>query len=825
MRLVAFVTLFALVGCQSAPPSQTGQTGGTVAETPAAPFHMDYDTEQNLDFFLQPESLEFLASGGPYYISPNTLPMPAFEEYGKLKQAKVDEAVQLTEQLFQDSRELSAQIREYELSLFSMLGVAVGGDSEFGDLTTDNVHERATYASQEAIISAYIKSLNQTSDDSYVFATMEYHKTMLALELGQTVLDDFTSLLLNAAQVDALLQGSSNPTISAALATFNQSMESVKASQELVDRILETSAQLDIALRQLATADYYLALTSVEYLKGEIPKVKEALESVTVSEAFTEEDIVFAKDYVEAYEILTEELEDRLNSLADKDQLLLEPQISFLPRAHADFWSYYNSAKSTLSTAASMAKTGALKTAEFGWDVTKTAFKGAQRVVGSTVEGASAITKSTFDFYTGVYYGNSLVEIGERQRQNYASWWDKTKNGTAGGETLRTGVKILEKSEELVGDIVSAPIKYTWGEGYVSWAVGGVSKMAAGALTSLGKGTFKLANPQSTNEDLFWGAFDVGTSVIGGSSSVVKASQVTKAGSSTGKNLVDQGANFLARLFNKGKATKLADRMDEIKTLLKEGDLTKEGVDLLKKELKQSRYELNRLKNVREGLEEGAQSLKEELATAASNLKEKTKDLVKSNASDQAENIQKLFREEIESSVKAYLKKFVDPIKSPADIFDNYVHGELDKWLAQTGKDFVSQSVIPWLMGSYDGVYSGIWSSHGSSFPVTLNVADSVISGSGTLNLQAGGMAVSSTLTINGTVDPKGNISGTIGQSATVGGVAQGAGSGAGSFSGKIEDNTMTFNYSGSGTTTVSAGGFSATGSGGDSGTVVLTRQ
>jgi|GEM_PF-4971080 len=830
--LVVSAMLLLLAGCQSpaAPGQDNGMsapstTGAETAKAPAAPFNMDYDTEQNLDFFTKPESIELLASGGPYYISPSTLPMPAFEEYNKLKQAKIAEAMDITEALISRANTLEAKIRQYESSLFAMLGVAVGTDKIFGDLTTGNVAERASYASKEQITMAYIKSLPANAEDPYATAGADYHKSMLALDLGTTLLDDYTSLLLNAGQVYELLQSSENADIKSALADFDKEMEAVSGAKADVEGILSKSAELDTALRQLSTAEYYMAQTSIEYLKIEIPKAKTALETINASEDFTEEDIAFAKQYVAIYEEFVKVLEEKLGKLDDKDQMLLASTAIYPPKAHADFYSAYESTKSALSTGVSIVGSGIATTVDYGWAATKATVHGAQVVAGSVVEGAGTITKSTFDFYSGVYYGNSMLEIKERQDNNYANWWDKSKNGTAGAATLKLGGEILSKSEEIVGDIVTAPINAIWGEGYVSWAVGGVAKMGAGVFTSLGKGIFALASPQSSGEELFWGAFDVATSLIGGSSSVVKASQVTEGGAKAAKNFLDQGATYLAKIMGKSKAAKLADRMEEINTLLKQSGLKEDVKAALKKELKQTKYEVNRLKNVANALDESASTLKKEISDGVNNFKQNSRDLVKKNLNDQAENISKTFNEEIESSVSGYVKKFLDPIKSPADIFDNYIHGELDKFLAGAGKDFISQTLIPWLMGNYDGVYSGTWKTQAGSFPVSVTVSESIITGKGTINLSAGGLKMTSNISISGTVDAKGGIKGTMSQTGQISGAASGSGGGSGSIGGKIENGTMSMTYSGSGTTTMNIQGYSRTASGGDSGTIILTRQ
>lgn len=819
-----------MTGCQTAATGtgdETGKPSTQVTEKaePVAPFNMDYKTEDNLDFFAQPEPLELLASGGPYYISPNILPMPAFQEFNKLKQAKVDEAMAVTDALLSRSNTLEAKIRQYESSLFAVLGVAVGADKAYGDLTTGNVDERAFYVSKEQITMAYIRSLKLNAEDPYMAANAKYHKSMLALELGSTILDDYTSLVLNAAQLYDLLQSSENADIKSALADFDKEMEAIGDAKADIEGIITKSAELDTALRQLSTAEYYMARTGVEYMKMEMPKVKTALEGIKASEEFTEEDIAFTKQYVQVYEEFIKVLEDKLQNLADKDQLLLAKDVSYMPKAHADFWSAYESTKSALSTGVSVVGSGISTVGEYGWAATKATYHGAQRVVGATVEGAGTITKSTFDFYSGLYYGNSLYDIKLRQNENYANLIQKAKDGTAGAETLKLGGEILGKSEEIVGDIVSAPIKAIWGEGYVSWAVGGVAKMGAGVFTSLGKGIFALSNPQSSQEDLFWGAFDVATSLIGGSSSVLKASQVTKGGASTAKNFLDQGATYMAKLLGKSKAAKLAARMDEINNLLKQSGLSDEVKAALKKELKQSRYEINRLKNVAGTLDDQAKALKTEIEEGIGSIRKNTKEIVKKNLDDQAENISKAFNEEIESSVTGYLKKFIDPIKSPADIFDNYVHGELDKFLAGKGKEFFTNYLIPWLMGNYDGVYGGYWKTQAGTFPVAVTVKDNAISGSGVINLGYAGVSVTSTIAIQGTVDSKGGFTGTMSQSGSIKGVVGGTGGGSGTISGTIVDGTMTMNYSGSGSTTISAQGFSTTAGGSDAGTIMLYLQ
>jgi hypothetical protein len=827
--LLAASVLLMIAGCQNPTTLSENRTvtSSTTAteEVKTEPFHANYEPKDNLDFFTKPESIELLASGGPFYISPRSLPMPAFEEYNKLKQAKIDEAISITDELISRANNLSAKVRQLEMSLFAMFGIALSEDKNLANLTTGNLNERATYVAKELILQSYIKSLPLKSDEPYVLASAKYHKSMLALELGATMLDDYTSVLLNAGQLYEILQSSASDKVKAALNDFDKEMAIADNAKADIEAIIAKSNELDTALRQLATADYYLAETGVEYMKTEIPKIKAELERITPTDNVTADDIAFIKQYLASFDELTNDLVNKLAKLKDKGQILQVKDLSYLPKAHADLWGYYQSAKNSLSSAASAVGSGIVTTLDYGWSATKATVHGAQRIAGTAVEGANAITKSTFDFYAGLYYGNSLSEIRERQNQNYASWSEKTWNGTAGSDTFKLGGKILDKSEEIVSDIVTAPIRYTWGEGNVSWAVGGVSKIASGVLTSLGKGIYKLSNPESTAEDMFWGSFDVGTSLLGGSSAVLKASQVTSSGAKTGKNILEQGANYLSKILRDSKAAKLAERMEEIKDTLKQSGLADELKSALKKELKQSKYELNRLKNIAAAAEENSSTLKATLKEEAENFTNNLKATVKKNLNEQAENISKTFSEEIESSVSAYIKKFLEPIKSPAEIYNNLVHGELDKWLADQGKNFIANTLIPWLASPYDGVYKGTWKSRSVSFPVTINVNQGAVDGSASVSLGSGSVSVQATISISGTVDAFGNISGSIKQTAKINGAVQGGGSGSGSFSGKIADGQMTFNYSGSGSSTVSSQGFSKTTSGGESGTIILKKQ
>lgn len=112
---------------------------------------------------------------------------------------------------------------------------------------------------------------------------------------------------------------------------------------------------------------------------------------------------------------------------------------------------------------------------------------------------------------------------------------------------------------------------------------------------------------------------------------------------------------------------------------------------------------------------------------------------------------------------------------------------------------------------NFNGTYSGNSSVATGVSQATITVSGNSLSGSGTF---VGPYSASIGITIKGTVDDSGNVSGGLSGSGTVAGYDV---SGRGSFSGKTNDNTMSINYNVSG----SGGGISQS----YSGTIILTKH
>ena len=68
-----------------------------------------------------------------------------------------------------------------------------------------------------------------------------------------------------------------------------------------------------------------------------------------------------------------------------------------------------------------------------------------------------------------------------------------------------------------MGQFTQNMTKKVFGDGYISWGAGKLGELTTNMATGFGKGVMKLANTQSSGEDLVEGALDVAFSFTGGS--------------------------------------------------------------------------------------------------------------------------------------------------------------------------------------------------------------------------------------------------------------------------------------------------------------------
>lgn len=494
---------------------------------PVNPFSFNLPSPKDskeAEYYTKNDTVNTIYLSTPYYLWNKESMLPWYVEYDKLKKEKVDEAIKLTDELYKKNIELKALLEPYKSSYFDFTEIVLKKDKKSRKYiaeVTKNITESLVW--EEIIIANYESIDTSKIINPFAKSNFEYQKTMHSIDLWKKITEDTIYLLTSSAVLSELYKDNSDLKWEARV--FENQMKKISSLSDKIDDIKNHIIYIDTALKQIETWDYYLAKSSLNYVKTNMKDVKEKLNSIKWNETFTKEDVELSKQYLSYMEEFTKNTERELWKVS-KNNLISHTDIKkiannksyLLTTVYAvsddDLWTAYDSLSQssvTTSDAVDTIKSWLKSAANLTWEWAKAWFNGAKTVVWVTLDTASAVTKSTMDAWFGLANWNTLDEVTSEIWSNFKKIGDNYDKWVSWSDVLKDAGWQLEWAE----DAIKNAIEWTIWEGRTSWWVGWLAKLTVGMFTGFWKGIYKIADKQATVWTLIEWWLDVWLSFIG----------------------------------------------------------------------------------------------------------------------------------------------------------------------------------------------------------------------------------------------------------------------------------------------------------------------
>ena len=596
-KSIAFVLLmtmsFSMTACQSQ-PGQPGTPGGgepvaqgpTLEEISANPFSMEYDySEEQITSLTENDTMDVVGLAGPLYVGRSDYAhQPALQKFHDMKLALVDEIVVGAEKLNTDAEAYATELKTLKDQYVDFLGATLEKNNKLAkqmkELSKDIIAPEVKYVSNFA----QFRSVEIASGDEAVKALTQYQKTYLAMDSVFELTRDTAQTVNGLLALEKALGASENSEMQAIGTQIEPAVSAgVDALGEKLVALQTQAAELDLKLKRIDTAEYYLGLASLQYMEEELARLQPMVDGLEPNgELLAQEDVDFIKEMAGYYGQLIAEMKENLNQV-DKSTLLAAVRdevgggFRLVPVAYAEEKGYLESTKDMFVFIGEGTGEGLVDLAKFGWSATKSTYNAATTVAGVTLDTLAAGTKSGADVIYGVANGNSASEIKDSIAGNFKKIGENYQAGTSGSEILKTGHGYFEGAEKAGGELTEGAVEQVMGKGWTSWMAGHAGRLTVNIFTSFGKGITRVADKQATAGEIAEGALDIGLSFIGGSKVIMSGSQFAKGAKESMKLFGKKGINFLGKILHGGDLKSLKGITAELltKTKLTPSEVTK----------------------------------------------------------------------------------------------------------------------------------------------------------------------------------------------------------------------------------------------------------
>ncbi|MBS3908203.1 MAG: hypothetical protein KGZ93_01000 [Actinobacteria bacterium] len=539
MRRAVAMALIALLASSSLLVGSCGLLG----KKPQGPFTTEFEiSEGNIDFFLANDTLETAITGGPFYNGAQPLPSQNTTGFDTARAAKVEEikaeAAALVKACDAAKPALAALRSEYTTFLDSVYKDEEGLE----DIALETLNTVVLHGTMEVILEEEFHSLvAEETTQTYAIAIRDYLAVSKAVELAGLYLKDADTLASYSALMVNNLSASKNDKVKQAVAAYDGKMETLMGEAiKALEPVAQHVANVDLGLKQLASADYYFSLEAIAWMKAEQAKLDPVVAGLTPREGLTQKDVDDIKVFYGAFKELNSSMEQHAASI-DTGKLIEVAEAPFptlgIATAYAaqDYEAGKNYAAGTqVMQRQAQAETPKQGWLSSGWSAVKTGFGKVKTGVGVGVDALGLGVRNITSVGAGIYYGNSGKDIIENIMDNTKEAIDNYNKGVSGASTFTTADKYIKGVETGAGDAAGGATEWTlakiFGKGKISggagWAVNGITKISVGMFTGMAKGIYKVANKESSTADVAVGFIEIGLGAIGGSKVLIKASQL-----------------------------------------------------------------------------------------------------------------------------------------------------------------------------------------------------------------------------------------------------------------------------------------------------------
>lgn len=694
-------------------------------EAIAKPFTMDFEIDEDvIDFYINNTSFDDIVDGGPYYISSQNPIQPLLIEYEKLKTEKVNEAIDITEKIFNQAKEVKSHLDQLKNDFIYMMDLALEHEKDLKDASKEFGKIILEYQILEELLIMTYESIEVPTDDDVLKARFEYLKTNLAVELQEVIVDDleqFTTLaiLLYFEFVD------SNDEVIVDIATkFMQDMEIINELSEIVWDMQDNVINLDFILKQINTAEYYIGLASLDYIQNEIPEIRKLLDNADENEVLNLEDIEFLKEYLDIYDDFSKDLIVMLEDIDEKYLLDIDTNITlqnnyYFPKATAQGRDY---SQRSLSIFTSNEPIGQKMRRVPGLmlDNMKDGLRQARQSIGAAVEGANMLTKTTFDYGLSWWYGNDVKDTQAILDENGKALRARWENDELGADVYQQAIDYFDYTDSTGQAIADQGVQALFGEGNLSWLAGHTGRITVGMFTGFGKGTMQILNPRSSGGELAEGLLSVSLSLIGGSKVIFKGSQVASGGAKSLRLAGQKSINALERFLASGHIKNLKRISSDI---LQNKKLTKEMARTLINNAKR----ISRNTAIQQKLQAVSQSINQQFLDL---MKQGGRTFLTNMKKGSKEAYKEFMQQAFEHSLSGYKDALIGVLgNSFTEYINNLVASKADDMFKTMVKEYIDKGLIPGLGGPFDGNYVGKADILEYNIPISFTIEDNILDG------------------------------------------------------------------------------------------------
>lgn len=555
----------------------------TVAKKKVAksPFSFDYQTDsKDAAFFAKGDTFNTLHASSPLYGGTKAYPNAQLAEFEVARKKKAGQVEKSAQSLVESSRKLRKETEKLRQAFLDFLTAAYKADKGFKPMVEESFAGISTrHTKAEVLDIEYTALAKGNSKNAFADSFAGYLGIHKAVEFSTAALRDVEEISGAAALGLELAGKSKKPAVKKAAKKMDRQMSEFDDLLPDIKQVVVKQERLDYGLRQLQTADYYLAKEANDFMASNMSSVKAAADKIKPRGPIDKQDAKFMKDYVKLVDGFRKQLAGELKKIDKKNLVAVEsaPGRGWLPWAWAaEPGENYGRALQVLSEPPKAPEPGWLSK---GWSAIKTTVRGAKTAVGVTLDTAGVAVRNVSRIGFGVYNGESPSTIWQDMQENTRVIRDNYNRGISGASTFNTAGEYLGAVETGAGSAVESGVEETIGKGWTSWALGGITKTTVGMFTGLGKGIFKVSKTDATNVELVEGTLDVGLSLIGGSKVIIKGSQVPGLFRGLGSEAMlagQEGLNFLRSLANNRSKKAIIAEMAELlgKKALSSGEVT-----------------------------------------------------------------------------------------------------------------------------------------------------------------------------------------------------------------------------------------------------------
>lgn len=458
------------------------------------------------------------------------MPCANTASFDAARAAKVEEIKLAAATLRQAASTAASQLTPLRDAVLQALDTGSKSNQKVAKFGAECAKELVTRQTESAIALAQAESVTIPPSPAVSTSLMEYLQVLRSLKAAQASLDEVDRISGIAALVVNAYDKSGNAKLKEASGKLDGAMAGFDNLASSLGALATGQSSVLQSLKELRTADYYLARSALEFANNELVTAREALAKLEPSENVSADQLSLIQDTFACYEQLLKTTSQLLASVPADSLVPVEVKATYTGDVA---WAYKDGGYYEMAKDAAQKKTGPPAQGPGLMDLASMTWQGIRNMPSAMVEMADLYWNTAKNTAHGVFVEGKSPE--QAKQEQLGLWQDaeqRFKAGSQGSGVLRGARDGMEGMEDMAEFYTSELAKKATTGYYIPEVSGKVAKAVVGMFTGLAKGLYVLADPTSSGGELAGGLFDVGASAIGGSKVIARPSMLQGAGKS-----------------------------------------------------------------------------------------------------------------------------------------------------------------------------------------------------------------------------------------------------------------------------------------------------